>query len=433
MARSAYLLVSTYFAFLFLNASLTNHSSLSAEDWPAFRGPNYDGMSTETNLPTEWGTGTNVKWTMAINGTGNSSPIVSAGKVFITKANDKGRERTLQCFDRTNGKRLWERTVTCDKDDPTHKTNPYAGSTPVSDGQRVVVWHGSAGLFCYDHSGKQLWAADLGHFKHIWGYAGSPVLYDGSIFLNCGPGENTFVASVSLKDGALNWKVEEPGGTLNQIPKVGYVGSWSTPVPMKVDGKTQIICSLPTRVAAFDPADGKIIWYCEGLANPPRGNLVYTSPIIGKEICVVLGGYQGPAIGFRPGGKGNITKTHRLWHNLKRNPQRIGSGVLVGDHIFTVNAGPGTVQCLVAKTGETKWQERLRGGNFWGSVIYADGHLYATNQEGITHVFKPNPQKLEVIASNELGEPSNSTPAFSDGEIFLRTAVSLHCIAEETR
>jgi len=397
-----------------------------AGDWPAFRGPLGNGVSDEKQAPTNWGPEENVKWKTALPGPGNGSPIVSNGRVFLAGANEGGSERSLLCFDRETGDRLWERIVTFESDEKTHKTNPYCGSTPVSDGSRVVVWHGSAGLYCYDLEGQELWSRQLGEVGHMWGYGSSPVLYNDAIILNFGPGVETFMTSISLDDGSIRWKTDEPGGANDGSERM--VGSWSTPVIAHFDGADQIICSMPTRVVAYEPNAGDVLWTCDGLSSP-RGDLAYSSISVAGNLVVAMGGYKGPALAVRLGGSGDVTESRRLWHIEKKQPQRIGSGVVVGEHLFIANAGPDTAQCIELETGEVIWSERL-GANAWGSVVKAGNKLYVTTQDGNTTVFRPNSKEFESVAVNSLEEPSNSTPAISDGEIFLRTEAALYCIAD---
>lgn len=399
-----------------------------AGDWPRFRGPSGNGIADETKLPDSWGPEQNVKWKVPLNGTGNGSPIVSNGRVFVTAATDRGSQRTLYCFDRRDGRELWRWTAEFEPGVKTHQANPYCGSTPAANGERVVVWHGSAGLYCYDFGGKLLWKTDPGDVEHIWGYGSSPVIYGNRVLLNFGPGEQSFLMAADLSTGRLLWKTEEPGGANTRSPRM--VGSWSTPVVAQVQGEDQILCSMPTRVVAYDPDDGTILWTCSGLSSD-RGDLVYTSPLIAGDLGVAMGGYQGPAIAFQLGGTGDVTDTGRLWQLVERQPQRIGSGVVIGDYIYMANAGPAFVQCIELKTGKEMWRERVPD-NHWGSVVCADGKLYVTDQRGTTHVFRPNPERFDLIGSNSLGEPSNATPAISDGELFLRTAGHLYCIAGQT-
>jgi len=402
-------------------------TSAAAGDWPAFRGPSGNGIAQEDKAPLHWSPGKNVRWKAHLPGPGNSSPIVSRGRVFITCAEDEGRKRNLYCFDRRTGEKLWVRTVNHTNAEPTHRTNPYCASTPVADGSRVIVWHGSAGVFCYDLDGKEVWTRVLGEVRHDWGYASSPILHRGKVILNFGPGVQTFLAAMDLKTGDLLWKRDEPGG-LDATDK-RMVGSWSTPVVIKADGREQILCSMPTRVVACDPGTGAVLWSCGGLAHE-KTDLVYASPLVSHGIGVAFTGWvNGPTIGFRLGGSGDVTATNRLW--LEKQPQRIGSGVVVDGRVYIVNAGPGTAQCIDCQTGKVLWTERLDGGESWGSLVLAADRLYVTSRKGVTSVFRPNPEKLELLAMNDLGEPSNATPAISDGQIFLRTDQHLYCIAEE--
>jgi len=404
--------------------------SARAADWPAFRGPHGNGIAEEAKVPTEWDTTTNVKWKTALPEPGNGSPIVVGPRVFLTCAEDKGGLRKLICLDRANGDQLWAGSVEFEPDWPTHKTNPHCASTPASNGKVVVVWHASAGLYCYDMDGQQLWSRQLGEFRHMWGEGPSPVIYQDRIILHCGPGKEVFMAAIGLNNGEVLWKTDEPisgNGDYNENKK--YMGSWATPVLATIDGRDQFVCTMPTRVNSYDPKTGGIVWTCDGIRGS-KGDLAYSSPLIRGDFCVATGGFNGPSLGFKLGGTGNITDKNRTWR-LEKNPQSIGSGVFLGNHIFKPNADPGTIQCLDAASGEVLWTDRAGGGVYWGSIVAAAGNLYVTNQDGTTVVFKPNPDEFELVAANKLGEPSNSTPAISDGQIFIRTHKHLYCIEHE--
>ncbi len=403
--------------------------SLSAEDWPMFRGPEGNGISGEKEVPLSWSAEKNVKWKVSLSSTGNGSPIVSNGRVFLVSANKDGTKRSLLCLDRKTGKQLWEQTVSYDKVAKTHKTNPFGSTTPAADGEKVVVWHSSAGLYCYDFKGKELWKRDLGEFKHMWGYGSSPVLHKGKIFLHCAPGARAFMTAIDLESGKTLWETDEPqkgNGERNENNK--YMGSWSTPVIAKVGGAEQIICSMSTRANAYDPESGKIIWSSEGLSGK-KGDLAYASAVVAGDVCVAMAGFGGPTMGFKLGGKGDVTKKNRLWREEK-NPQRIGSGVFIDGYVYLANAGPNTFQCIEPKSGEVRWQERSGGAAHWGSMVYAGGHIFVTNQTGTTFVLKPDSKKLEIVGKNTIDERSNSTPAISDGQIFLRTFKNIYCIGK---
>jgi outer membrane protein assembly factor BamB len=282
--------------------------------------------------------------------------------------------------------------------------------------------HGSAGVVCYDFAGHQLWHRDLGRFLHIWGTATSPILYGDLVLLNCGPGERTFLAALDKKAGQDVWRTKEPGGKSGQKGESEWIGSWSTPRIVTAQGQDQLVMSWPNAVKAYNPRTGQAIWSCAGLTH-----LVYTSPLVTPEVVVAMSGFHGAALAVRTGGKGDVTGTHRLWHHTKANPQRIGSGILLGDYVYMINAGPGTVQCIELKTGKDLWNNRRLGAAFWASLILADGKFYATDQEGDTYVFAAKPE-FEILGRNKLGEPTNASLAVSDGALFIRTHKHLWCI-----
>ena len=160
-------------AFLFTGLVLSSTFAW-ADDWPQFRGPDGDGHAQGDGYVTTWSQEENVKWKHKMPAPGNGSPIVSNGCVLVQCAEDGGKKRSLLCINRGDGKLKWKKTVNYDKPDTTHQTNPHCGSTPCTDGQCIVAWFGSAGLYCYTFDGEQLWKLDLGEFKHIWGSGSSP-------------------------------------------------------------------------------------------------------------------------------------------------------------------------------------------------------------------------------------------------------------------
>lgn len=404
----------------------------SADNWPAWRGPTADGQSRERGLPTTWSPSENVRWKVPLPGPGNSTPIVWEDRLYLTQATARGTRRSLLCLDRNDGKTLWEATVAFDEPEPTHATNPYCSASPVTDGERIVVSHGSAGLYCYDLQGKELWHRDLGPCHHIWGNAASPVIWDNLVFLNFGPGERTFLLAVDKQTGQDVWRAEEPGGKLGDKGNAEWIGSWSTPVVARFGMREELLLSWPGTLKSYDPRTGTVLWTCEGLFKDKGADrLVYTTPLHTPEVIVAMGGFTGAWIGVTPpqqlppAGSPDITQTNRLWRHPS-SPQRIGSGVLVGEWIFIVNE-PGTVQCIEWKTGRIRWTERLTGST-WASLVYADGHLYTTSLNGETVVFRPDPDKLDVVARNAIPERTLASLAISRGEIFLRTYDHLWCL-----
>jgi outer membrane protein assembly factor BamB len=383
----------------------------SAGDWPAWRGPLGTGVCDEKNLPTVWGTNQNVRWRVALPEPGNSTPIVWGDRVFVTQP--VGDRRTLMCFQRSDGKLLWQAGVTTREQEPTHKTNPYCSASPVTDGERVIASFASDGLYCFDFAGKELWRrTDLGRQIHMWGNGASPLLAGNLCILNFGPGITNYLLAVDKRTGRTVWRHDEPTtyGQPNPATRSpNYIGSWSTPVLMN----NQLLMSWPHRLAAYEPATGRELWSSAGLSP-----LCYTSPIHGDGIAVAFSGFGGAALAVRAGGE-------RVWSH-PRSPQRIGSGVVHDGHIYIHN-GTGSAMCLDLRTGATNWIENLPGGANWSSVMLADGNCYTLNQQGNGCVFKASPT-FALVAINRLGEPSNSSIVPSAGELFIRTHKALWCI-----
>ncbi|HSH95571.1 MAG TPA: PQQ-binding-like beta-propeller repeat protein [Roseimicrobium sp.] len=413
--------------------ALSTFLNASAANWPSWRGPTGDGVCTESNLPLNWSATENVKWSIPLPDRGNSTPVIWKDRIFLTQAVEKENRRTLMCLDRKTGKQLWQVGVTYTEKEPTHGTNPQCSASPVTDGERVIVSFGSAGLYCYDFSGKELWKRDLGKQIHIWGNATSPVLHGDTCFLNFGPGERTFLIAVDKRTGKTLWQHDEPGGHSGEKkPDDGskniWIGSWSDPIVRKTGGREELIMMFPGRVCAFDPKSGKELWTCAGL-NP----LTYTSPIYSDGIVVGMGGYNGMALAVKAGGSGDVTATHRLWQH-PRTKQRIGSGVIHNGHIYILN-DPGIAECFELKTGNLVWEERMKGpgptAQNWSSLVLSGDRLYAVNQGGDASVFRASP-KFELLATNPMGEKVIASVAVSDGDLFIRGYKHLWCIGSGT-
>jgi len=405
----------------------------TAANWPNWRGPDNDGISPEKNLPVQWNENKNIRWRVALPDRGNSTPVVWGQRVFITQAIEKENRRTVMCFDRTNGKMFWQSGVTYDEKDKTHETNPHCSASPVTDGERVVATFASAGVVCYDFNGKELWKRDLGKQSHDWGYAASPIIQGNLCIINHGPGEKTALVALDKKTGKTVWQVDIP--EMNPTERTdgfagkgrGYIGSWSTPIVVKAGGREELIISLPGQLRAFAPATGKDLWSCDGL-NP----LIYTSPVYGDGAVVTMGGFFGSSMAVKPGGQGDVTKTARLWYEPRTKKNLLGSCVISGGYIYFVNMD-GFAECLELASGKSVWNERLNGtgpdSESWSSMVLSGDKLYHMNHSGDTFVLRASPQ-FEMIATNPLGELSNSSVAIANSEIFLRTHKSLWCVSE---
>ncbi len=407
-----------------------------AADWPAWRGPNADGTTTETGFPTQWSPTNHVRWRIDLPDRGNSTPIVSGGKVFITQATEKDHRRYVAAFDREDGRLLWEAGTTFELNEETHKDNPYAAGSPVTDGERVVASFGSAGVMAFSTDGRELWKRDLGLQKHEWGHSSSPVLLGDRVFVYHGPGPGSRVLALDKRSGKTLWEkplpepvpTERTDGFKGRLP--GTIGSFSTPLAIRRDGRDEVVLSLPEALVAFAGDTGTELWRAGGL-NP----LVYTSPFLAGDTVIAMGGFSGSTIAVRPGGSGDVTETHRLWREERSRKNRLGSAVVKDGTIYLVNMD-GFFECLDLRTGQQLWEERLDGPGAadasWSSVTLAGDRVYAVNRSGDTFVLRAS-RTFEVIAVNTVAEPSNSSLAMSDGELFLRTWKGLWCLSEKGR
>ncbi len=403
-----------------------------ANDWPSWRGPFGDGkLPGGTDYPTEWSSGNNEVWRVALDSPGNSSPIVVGQQLFLTFARNDGRERVLQCRSIEDGSVSWEQAVSYGKRDTTHKTNPYSSASPFCDGERVYAWHGNAGLFAYDLAGKELWRSDLGDdYEHIWGpNAASPVLHGETLIIHAGPGLAVRLFGIDRKSGETLWKRDLPEAVSEEAGQ--FKGSWATPLLIDNDGRTEMLIGLPRFLVSFDPSTGEELWRCSGPSD-----LAYTNVLAGPERAVYLSGFGGPGMGVRlpdPTVTGNITETHLLWaeQGKKPNRQRIGSGQMIGDHVYQLDE-PGIMVCLEAKTGKRLWEERMSKRS-WSSMNLIGDKLYVNDQLATTYVVEPDPSGLRLLQTNSLEESlhTNCTPAFAEGRIYLRTDTLLFAIGEE--
>jgi outer membrane protein assembly factor BamB len=396
-------------------------SSVFAENWPTWRGPQSDGVSSETDLPLHWSATENVKWKVELPEPGNSTPIIRGDRIFLTQV--VGARRTVMCLDRKDGHTLWQEGPTWEEAEQTQQANPLCAASPVTDGERVIAWLGSAGLYAWDLAGKELWHVDLGKQDHIWGYGSSPVLSGDLCILNFGPGPRSFLIAVNKQTGKEVWRFDVPAPATPEGPgsRQSYGGSWSTPVVVKVDGREQILAALPGAVYALDPANGHEIWHCNGL-NP----LAYAEPLLVDDVMVAMGGYNGFAIGVKPGGSGDVTATNRLWQD-KHAPQRIGSAVTVDGKIY-LGSDPGFVQCIDPKTGALLFDARVPHAQTWSSMVRSGDRLYLVTKSSDTLIFRADP-KMELLADNALDDGmTNASLAVSNGELFIRTYKHLWCI-----
>ena len=393
-------------------------SSIGADNWPQWRGPQLNGLSRETSIPVTWDKTTNVAWKLALPSWSGATPIVWDNHVFLNVAN--GENLFLWAVDRRNGTKLWERPL----GGGNHKERKQnmSSPSPVTDGKRVWVMTGTGILKGFDFGGKELWARDIqaeyGRFGLNWGYASSPLLHEGTLYVQVLHGMKTddpsYVMKIDATSGKTLWKVDRPTKAIRESPD-----SYTTPALLRYDKTTEIVITGGDVVTGHDPASGKELWRVDGLnpANNPNYRIV-ASPIVHGGL-IYAPTRERPLLAIKPGGRGDITASHKVW-STEDGPD-VPTPVTDGTYFYIVRDN-GVMWCLDAKTGKPVYgPERLKSGTYSSSPVLADGKLFLSNEDGVTSVVKAGP-KFEILAENALEDYILSSPAISDGQVFIRTA-----------
>jgi outer membrane protein assembly factor BamB len=408
--------------------------SLHAENWPQWRGPSRDGISTEKNLPLKWSLTENVAWKLPMPAMSGSTPIVWGDRIFLNVADalpDTGQAPTLHlwCVDRAKGTILWQKPLG-GGNDMQRKSNRSAPS-PVTDGTGVWVLTGTGVLKGFDFSGKELWGReiqkDYGRFGLNWGYGSSPLLHGDSLFVQVLHGMRTddpsYLLRIDKATGKTIWRVERPTNAYMESPD-----AYTTPALLEVGASKEIVLTGGDVVTGHDIATGKELWRVDGLnpTNNPNYRIV-ASPVVHGDL-IIAPTRERPMLVLKAGGRGDITKSHVLW-SFDSGPD-VPTPVTDGTYLYSVN-DRGIVFCLEARTGkEIYGRQRLRPGTYSGSPVLADGKIYITNEDGVTSVIKAGPE-FQVLAENEFGDYSLSSPAVSNGQIFFRTTKFLWAIGNK--
>ena len=452
--------------------------SAQSDSWPQFRGPNASGVASGSHrLPASISPDRNLVWKVPLP-PGHSSPVVEGDRVYVTAVED-GSLYTLGLHGET-GEVLWKVEAEYGKLEEIHRDGSHAQSSPATDGQRIVSFFGSGGLFCYDRDGKLLWRRRMGPFKNGFGAASSPIIVGDRVVLNQDHDIDSFVMALDKESGKTLWKTERP-----EFPR-----GFSTPVGLEVNGKKQIVVSGTLRIAAYDLDTGAEVWTVRGLSR-----IVNTTPIVGdggvvfsatwspgadpgereklkpfsevageldrnrngrleleelpegslkarfnqfdrdKDDQLTQAEYDGMkhifetvknvALAIRPGGTGDVTRSHVLWRQNRYLPY-VPSPILYRGHLFWVKRG-GIVASLDPETGKTLKVGRVAGqSRYFSSPVAGDGKIYLLSEKGELSVISAEPQWRQ-LSHADFQEEAYATPAISEGRIYLRTTRHLYC------
>ncbi|HZN64781.1 MAG TPA: PQQ-binding-like beta-propeller repeat protein [Tepidisphaeraceae bacterium] len=402
---------------------------LADANWPQFRGPTAQGITTARGLPVTWSEKQNVTWKTPIHGKAWSSPVVWGGQVWLTTATEKGDRLSAICVDKESG-RIVHDLLLFEVSVPqyAHPFNSYASPTPAVEDGRVYVTFGSPGTACLDAAtGKKIWERRDFVCNHWRGAGSSPVLYKDLLFLPFDGADYQYIVALNKKTGETVWKVDRSVDFQDLDPKTGKPqadGDWrkafSTPRIAQYAGGPPILVSLGSKALyAYEPETGKELWRVE-CRESHSGS---ATPVIGKDLVYFNTGHGRPELwAVKPGGSGVVTDSHVAW-KVKRNVPTRASVLLHDDLLYLVDDG-GIATCLEAASGKEVWRKRI-GGNYSASPLYADGRVYFFSEEGKTTAVAPG-REAKVLGESQLDAGFMASPAVADDAFFLRTKTHLY-------
>jgi outer membrane protein assembly factor BamB len=408
-------------------------ATLSAENWPQWRGPAMNGISTEKGLPLKWSPEENIAWKIPMPGRSGSTPIIWNDTIFLNIGTADGSgDLELWALNRNDGKILWKGPIA--GGNHIERKQNMSSPSPVTDGRTVWVMTGVGVLKAFDFKGKELWSRDIqkdyGKFGLNWGYASSPLLDDGDLFVQVLHGMKTddpsYVLRIDGDTGKTLWRVERPTKAISESPD-----SYTTPALLRYGTTKEIVISGGDVVTGHDPASGKEVWRVDGLnpTNNPNYRII-ASPLVAGDI-VIAPTRERPMLAIKAGGRGDVTTTHKIW-TFDSGPD-VPTPVSDGKLVYTVN-DRGIAFALDLQTGKVVYgPERLKSDSYSASPVLAEGRIYITSEnEGVTSVYKAGPT-FELLAQNSLNDYCLSSPAMSEGQIFIRTTGHLWAIGQRRK
>jgi outer membrane protein assembly factor BamB len=385
-----------------------------------------NGISAEKNLPVWWSTTENVTWKLAMPERSGATPIVWGDHVFLNVG--EGSSLSLWAVDRANGAVRWKRSL--GDGNRRMMKQQMSSPSPVTDGRSVWVMTGTGVLKAFDFGGKELWARDIqtdyGRFGLQWGYASSPLLFEDSLYVQVLHGMHTddpsYLLRIDKTTGKTVWRVLRPTKARFESPD-----AYTTPALLRYGNTTEIVITGGDVVTGHEPTTGKELWRADGL-NPTNNGAfrIVASPVVHGDLLFAPS-RERPLLALKPGGRGDVTASHVLW-SFNNGPD-VPTPVSDGTYLYSIN-DRGILYVLDAKSGKLVYgPQRLRNATYSGSAVLADGKIYITDEDGVTTVIRSGP-KFELLAENDLQDYTLSSPAISDGQVFVRTASFIYAIGK---
>ena len=416
--------------------------ALDDQDWANWRGPSYSGASKVTGLAESWSTTNGVAWSADLPGPSGATPIIVGDRVFVTTTEPQGN-LLLLAFDRKTGTKLWEQVVGIGS--KTVGRNNLAASSPVSDGKIVVCIFGTGDLAAFDLDGKEVWKRDLGkdygRFAIMWLYGSSPVIEDGRLYIqvlqrNPVPDDYPFVEAKKERESYILALDPATGKDLwRQVRATDSTKesseSYATPIPFKGPLGNELLVVGGDHVSAHKAETGEELWRARLYEKRDDWYRIVTSPVAYKNLVYASGPKGQPVVAVRDGGKGNVTDSNVAWR-FTESPTDWATPALSGDKLYVLDGQKHVLTRLNAETGEKVWAGKLDSDVIWSSPTVADGKVYLISERG-TAIVTTAGDDFKVLSRTEMGDgPVKSSVAVARGQLFIRTARKLWCIARPT-
>jgi len=431
---------------IFFSIAVSSGITQDQKNWPHWRGPDHNGISQDVNLPIEWTRTKNIVWKTKLPWWGAATPIIWGDKIFIVSPsgpdneeqeraarNPGGSDLILLAISKMNGEILWQKIL--DNKNQLHRKANDACPSPVTDGKHIWAVTGTGEVIAFDMDGNRIWTRDLqqdyGRFGHNWGYGSSPLLYNGSLFIEVLHGMKTddpsYILSLNASNGKTQWHHERPTDAEDESPD-----AYTTPLLVNYQGKSEIIITGGDYVTGHDIKTGEEIWRAAGLNPLHRGNYRIVSSAITCDGIIYAPSRKRPLLALKAGGTGDVTNSHLQWKWDESGAPDVPSPLCDGKYFYMVD-DIGKITCLNAKTGTLIWGPNgTTGGIVSASPIIAEDRIYIINEEGKTTIVHTG-KDFKILATNELdGSYTLSSPAVSDSHLYIRTAFYLYCIAKIT-
>ncbi|MCA9025218.1 MAG: PQQ-like beta-propeller repeat protein [Planctomycetaceae bacterium] len=435
-------------ACLTLLLAIFSISSIHAENWPQWRGPSGNGLSSETGIATEWSQDKNLAWRVPLPGPAGATPIVWEDRIFLTSAVgvDEGADLVLICLS-TDGKELWQKKVGAGNKNARATEGNSASPTPVTDGEHVWTFFGTGILGCYDFDGNEIWKFNVqdryGEFDIQFGMSSTPVLHGDHLYLQLLHGKwggeylVQKVVKLNKSTGEDVWAIDrspEPGAKSLEMGETKH--SYASPIMYDYDGLTFLVTHGADSTIGHDLSDGSEVWRIGGLNgrspfNPGEFDQTFrfvSSPTAIAGTIVITTAKRGPSVAVKVDdtlkGRIDTPSEHIRWINDK-TPD-VCCPLIVDGLVYFVRKS-GQIFCVDLETGDELYYENTHRQQHRSSPIYCDGHIYSTANDGHTTVLKTGP-KLEIVAENDLGEMTTATPVISNGTLYMRTYDALYAI-----